>query len=127
METPPILPEPENPELRQWTVIMHLSALSGLVIPCFANVVAPLVIWLIKKPELPALEPAGKSVLNFQISWAIWLFASAIFGFGLSCFIIPLIVPLGFFIAWLVFTIIGSVKASNGETYVFPLTIAFLK
>jgi len=29
-------------------------------------------------------------------------------------------------IAWLVFVILGAIKASNGEAYKFPLTIKFL-
>ena len=32
----------------------------------------------------------------------------------------------GFIIAWVVFVILGAVKASNGETYQFPLTIKML-
>jgi len=74
MDTPPILPpapeppEPSDGELRQWTVITHVSPLIGLVVPVAGNIAAPLIIWLIKKPELPGLEPVGKTVLNFQIA-----------------------------------------------------------
>jgi uncharacterized Tic20 family protein len=133
METPPILPTenptpaPENPELRQWTLITHLSGLVGLAFPCFGNVLAPLVVWLIKKQELPGLEPIGKTVLNFQISWSIWLFASLFIAFAGSCFVIPILLPFGFGVAWLIFTIIGSIKASNGEPYAYPLTLRFLQ
>jgi uncharacterized Tic20 family protein len=41
-------------------------------------------------------------------------------GLGLLLFI-PLILVFGGF--WLVFTIIGSVKAVNGELYRYPVTI----
>jgi uncharacterized Tic20 family protein len=43
-----------------------------------------------------------------------------------SCLIVPLILPLVVGIAWLVYTIIGGVKTSNGETYEFPFTIKML-
>jgi uncharacterized Tic20 family protein len=43
-----------------------------------------------------------------------------------SCLIIPIILPFAVGIAWLVFTILGGVKTSNGENYEFPLTIKML-
>jgi len=70
--------------------------------------------------------PRGRNVLNYQISWTIWIFASFIVGFAFSCLVIPMVIPIAALIAWVVFTIIGAVKASNGETYKFPLTIKML-
>jgi uncharacterized Tic20 family protein len=65
-------------------------------------------------------------VLNFQISWTIWLFLSVGAAFAGSCLIFPIFFPFGLAIAWLVFVIIGTIKAGNGETYKFPLTIKML-
>ncbi len=133
MDTPPILPpSPEQPtpsdaELKQWTVIMHVSPLVGLVVPFAGNIVAPLIIWLIKKPDLPGLEPVGKTVLNFQISWSIWMAIASAVGVAAFCLIVPIILPIGFVIAWIIFTIMGSIKASNGEPYDYPLTIKILQ
>jgi len=133
MDTPPILPpapeppEPSDGELRQWTVITHVSPLIGLVVPVAGNIAAPLIIWLIKKPELPGLEPVGKTVLNFQISWSIWMLIASAIGFAASCLIVPLLLPLGVAVAWIIFTAMGSMKASNGEPYEYPLTIKILQ
>jgi uncharacterized Tic20 family protein len=57
--------------------------------------------------------------LNFQISVLIYAIISAILLLLLIGFI--LLPAVGIF--WLVFTIIGSVRASNGEDYRYPLTI----
>lgn len=133
MDTPPILPPtpeppaPSDAELKQWTVITHVCPLIGLVVPFAGNIVAPLIVWLIKKPELPGLEPVGKTVLNFQISWSIWMIIASAIGVAASCLIVPLLLPLGFVVAWIVFTIIGSIKASNGEPYEYPLTLKILQ
>jgi len=133
MDTPPVLPPAAEPpessdgELRQWTVITHVSPLIGLVIPVAGNIAAPLIIWLIKKPELPGLEPVGKTVLNFQISWSIWMLIASAIGFAASCLIVPLLLPLGVAVAWIIFTAMGSMKASNGEPYEYPLTIKILQ
>jgi len=125
--SPPPLPANENDtSARQWAVILHLSALAGLVIVGFGHVLGPLVIWLLKKNELPSLDEVGKNVLNFQISWSIWFLVSGVVAAIGSCLIVPLALPVGTFIAWLAFLINGAIKASNGVNVSFPLTIRFL-
>lgn len=116
---------PSSPEERQWKVILNLSALAGLVIP-FGNIIAPLVIWLLKKPEMPALDEEGKKVLNFQISYAIYMVAAFLIFAVTSCIVVTIVLPMAVGIAWLVFTIIGGIKVSNGEPYVFPMTLKLL-
>ena len=121
---PPQQPASGGVSDQQWIVFLHLSALAGVVIPSLGHILGPLIIWLVKKPESPAIDAAGRNVLNFQISWTIWIFLSFIVGLGGACLVVfPILIPAGFWIAWLVFVILGAVKASNGETYQFPLTI----
>ena len=91
----------------------------------FGHILAPLIIWLLKKSEMPSLDAAGKSVLNFQISWSLWFFISGVVAVVGSCLVVPLALPVGTFIAWLAFLINGAIKASNGVNYNFPLTIRF--
>ena len=133
MEQPPVIPPtpeapvpPEDPSLRQWIVGMHLSPLSGLLIP-FGNIIAPLIIWLIKKSEIPALDGVGKQVLNYQISWTIWMVVAGVVAAVGSCLVVPIFLPFALVVAWLILTILGSVKASNGIAYKYPLTIELLK
>ncbi len=122
---PPLPPNDDTAAARQWITVLHLSALAGLVIVGFGHILGPLIIWLLKKNEMQGLDAAGKSVLNFQISWSIWFFVSAVVGFVGSCLVVPLALPLGMFIAWLAFVINGAIKASNGVSFNFPLTIRF--
>jgi len=109
-------------EAKNWAVGAHLAALAGMFIP-FANVIGPLVIWLIKKDESPLVEREGKESLNFQISMSIYLCVA-----GLLSFIL-IGIPMLFVIAILdlVFTIIAAVKTSNGEPYHYPMTIRLIK
>jgi len=129
MDTPPEPPTPpaEPPssggsDERQWIVGLHLSALLLFVFPFFGNILAPLVIWLIKKDQMPAVDLAGRDVLNFQISWGIYMMLA---GFSIYVCVGAILLP-AVFVAWLVILIIGAVKASNGEAYTFPLTIKML-
>ena len=105
-----------------WEVLCHLSALAGYVIP-FGNIIGPLVVWLIKRAEIPAVDAHGKEAINFQISVAIYaIVCGLLFLVAIGFF---LLIALG--IAVLVLTIIAAIKASSGELYRYPLTIRFIK
>ena len=93
----------------------------------FGNILAPLIVWQVKKAELPGLDAVGKNVLNFQISYMIYGIVATVIGIVGSCIYVPIALPFIVAIAWLVFTILGGIKASNGEAYDFPATIKFLK
>ncbi len=103
-------------------MFLHLSLLAGWVVP-LAGLVAPLLIWQIKKADLPELDVHGKIVVNWIISYLIY-FVGAVF-LSLLLIGIPLLVGLG--IAGVVFPIIGGVKANNGEVWSYPLSIRILK
>ena len=101
---------------------MHLLGFAGFVFP-FGNIIAPLILWLVKRPESPLLDRTGKEVLNFQISSTIYAAAA-----GILCFVLIglLILPV-IFILWVVFMVIAAVKTGNGEDYRYPLTIRILQ
>ena len=119
----PMNVEPPAPgQSHTWEVLCHVAAVAGYVIP-FGNIIGPLVVWLLKRSEVPAVEAHGKEALNFQISVTIY---------AIVC-ILLIFVAIGFFlliglgIAALVLVIIASIKASSGELYRYPLTIRFIK
>jgi len=107
---------------RTWGMLCHLSALSGFVIP-FATIIAPLVIWLIKKDEMPFVDDQGKESLNFQITMFIGFIISLILVFVFIGFL--LMVALGIYD--LVMVIIAALKANEGIQYRYPYTLRFLK
>ena len=113
---------------RQWAIGIHLSALLGFAGPHLLNVVCPLIIWLIKKQDSPYLDSVGKRVLNFQISYSLYGFVAAtliglLWWLVIGLFLVPLYAIIA--VAWLIFTIIGAVKESNGEAYEYPYVIKF--
>jgi uncharacterized Tic20 family protein len=120
-------------EEKQWALFAHLSALLGAILTghmfawgCF---IGPLVIWLIKKDSMPFVNDQGKEALNFNITLAIIGLALLVLsiitlGIGLL-FAIPVGIIVG--IAWLVFTIIAAVKASEGVAYRYPFAIRLIK
>lgn len=104
-----------------WGMFIHLSQFCGYIIP-FAGIIAPIVLWQIKKKESNVLDQHGRIVLN-------WIITAVILGilFALLCFVfvgIPLLIALG--IVGIIFPIIGGIKANSGETWKYPCSIEFL-
>ena len=107
-------------ELKTWALILHLSLLAGLIIP-LGGLIVPIVVYLLKKDELPGLEPHWHIVINWIISALIY---------AVICFILMFVV-IGIFLFWalgllaLVFPIIGAIKANDGIAWPYPLSIQF--
>lgn len=110
-------------EIRNWNMFCHLAALAGFTGIPAANVIGPLIIWLMKKNELPSVDEHGKDSINFQISVLIYIIVSWILCFIFIGFILLPIVGIGALIC----VIIASIKASNGERFQYPATIRFIK
>ncbi|MGA0094664.1 MAG: DUF4870 domain-containing protein [Chthoniobacterales bacterium] len=129
--TPPPVPAPSNQPStvspgpstdNSLAVAMQLLGFAGFVFP-FGNILAPLILWLVKRSASPYLDRVGKDVLNFQISYSIYGVVS-----GLLClaFIGFLLLPV-LFVAWVVLMVVAAVKTSNGEDYKYPFTIRLLQ
>jgi uncharacterized protein len=110
-------------DARTWALICHLAGLAGFTGIPFANVIGPLVVWLIKKDQSWFVNDQGKEAVNFQISLTIYIIIAAILAFLLIG--IPLLFVLG--IGGLILIIIAAVKANEGVVYRYPLTIRFIK
>jgi uncharacterized Tic20 family protein len=125
-EQPTSAPQAElSKDVRMWAMFSHLAGLAGFIIPVIlSGIIAPLIIWQIKKDEHPFLDENGKEALNFQISIGIYEFVSVllIFVFCIGAVLLPAVA-----IFDLVLMIIAAVKANNGESYRYPLTIRFIK
>ena len=110
-------------EAHKWAAICHASALVGLLGNGVGFLLAPLIIWLMKRDEHPFIDEQGKEAVNFQITMFILAFVFAIL--VLIVIGIPLLIGLGLFMT--IMPIIAAVRASGGEHYRYPLTIRFIK
>jgi hypothetical protein len=130
MDTTPE-PPPEIPSVptvgtttkdeRLWAMICHLSGFVGHLIP-LANIVAPLVLWSLKKDEMPFVADQGKEAINFQISFSIYMAIAAVLCWVLIGFLIfPVL-----WVIWLIFMIIAAVKSNEGVAYRYPMTIRLI-
>ena len=104
----------------------HLSALAGLLGIPFGNVLGPLLIWQIKKNEIPSVEIHGRAAVNFQLTVLIAALAAFAVAFVLSFFCIgyllfPLVIAI--YIAGLVFAVIAGIKANEAKEYGYPYSL----
>lgn len=112
-------------DARMWAMFCHLAGVGGFlpILPVIGSVIAPLVIWQIKKDDFGFVDDQGKEAVNFQISVLLYAFVAALLcfacvGFGLLLVIYGLDV---------VFLVIAAIKANEGRRYRYPLTIRFIR
>ena len=114
-----------NRDACMWAMFCHLAGLGGFlpIAPVLGGIVAPLIIWQIKKDQFAFVDEQGKEAVNFQISILIYLLVAALLCFACIGFaLVPAV-----YIFDVVFLLIAGVKANNGEHYRYPLTIRFIK
>lgn len=121
-QSEPVIPPEGSTDSRGWAVAAHLT-------PWIVGFLGPLIIWLAKKDD-PFVEENARESLNFQLSLLLyylgvmvslilvvltplWVFVWLVLFFGLAIFT-------------LVTTIVGAIRASNGDVYRYPLCIRFV-
>ncbi|MEM1354633.1 MAG: DUF4870 domain-containing protein [Planctomycetota bacterium] len=126
-DPPPVPGEMAPQEHRVMGMLCHLLALSGLIGIPFGNILGPLVLWLIKKQDIPFVDDQGKESLNFQIT--IILAGIVLGAISLVPFVgcITILALIALVVVALVFTIIASVKANSGEYYRYPFALRLIK
>jgi uncharacterized Tic20 family protein len=113
---------PPSKEACTWAMLCHILGLGWVVIPAIGGVIGALIIWQIKKDQFLFADQHGKEALNFQISMLIYGVIAGLLCFVcIGGFLLPAVI-----IADVVFAIIAAIKASQGETYRYPLSIRFV-
>lgn len=115
MQTEPFSLTAPSRDERQWAMICHLSAML-MYVTVIGGFVAPFVIWLLKRDEMPFLADQGKETLNFQITILL----------ALACAGVLMLVLVGFPIFWglllfhFIVTLVAAVKVSEGVAFRYP-------
>ena len=120
-EPNPVTDVPTQDE-RTWGMLAHLTAFSGFLIP-LGNIIAPLVVWLVKRDQSQFVADQGKESLNFNISV---LLAGCLCA-ALVLVLIGILLGVALFFYWLAMTIVAGIKASEGIRYRYPFTLRLIK
>jgi len=111
--------------LRKDNTLLSITHLSQLLhyVTGFGGFIVPLIIWLTSRNTVEGMDEHGKSVLNLQFSMLLYIIISipAILLFGLGILSLIGVGILGF-----ILPIVNAVKAANGESPSYFLTIKFI-
>ena len=89
------------------------------------GLLAPLAVLLVKGGASPFVRRHATESLNFQINALFYTVALVLLLFVLVGFLLLPLVPV-YAIFYLIFVILGSVRASAGEDFRYPLTVRFI-
>ncbi|MEO8703525.1 MAG: DUF4870 domain-containing protein [Kofleriaceae bacterium] len=126
---PSVAPKRSNTQL---AVFCHVLAFAGYIVP-FGHIIGPLVLWLVKRQDDPAVDEHGKEAVNWQIAVTIYSIAMVIVMFILAAVIGGAGIALGFLgifaavVLDIVSIIRGALAASRGESFRYPLSIRFIR
>lgn len=112
---------------RLWAIAAHLSAVAAWVLSAgWLTFVGPLVVYLLQKDKSRFVRNASAGAFNFAVSMAVvsivgWILTITLIGAIVG---IPLILAGG--LGALILGIVGAVKASKNEAYVYPMQLTIL-
>ncbi|GGF06518.1 MULTISPECIES: DUF4870 domain-containing protein [Pseudoalteromonas] len=109
-------------EQRTWAMFCHLSALAGLLFP-FGSVIGPLIVWLVKKEEMPLVAEHGRKSLNFQLTMMIaYIVCFMLMFVVVGVILLPLVALFS-----LIMVVVSAIKANDGKEVNYPMAIEFIK
>lgn len=107
--------------------LLHFAALAGCIFP-LGNILAPLFLWLFKKQTSDIWNNHAQKVINFQISWFLYLIVALVLYFTIEqlafiVFLFPAIACINI----IFFPLYSGILVIKGKQPFYPLTINFLK
>ena len=102
-------------------ILCHVSLFLGV------GFLLPLVVFLVKRDDSPFVAFHAKEVLNFHLSILLYSVCTIPFFLVFFCLFFPFGIALygALFLLAFVCAIIGAIRASEGNYYLYPLTIRF--
>jgi len=105
--------QPErSQDARNMAMLCHILGILGFI--------APLIIWLTERDRHRFVDEHGRDAMNYQISFMLYLIALCITIIG--SFLVPVLM-----IVHVVLSIMGALKAYQGQPWHYPIALKFLK
>lgn len=108
--------ESQESNNRKWLGLFHLSGIFILIIP-------PILVWVLKKDDVPEFKNHAKDIFNFQLSMLIYLFCGSLL--VLLVIGLPIVIFLAMYSTIII--VINTIKAVQGTPYKYPLSIELIK
>lgn len=105
----------------QLLVLTHLSQLLTFITG-FGGLIVPLIIWATQKENVYNMDQQGKNIVNFQLSMIVY----SIICIPLVFVIVGIFGLLALCLLSFIFPIMNAIRASNGESPKYPLSLNFI-
>lgn len=103
-----------------------MAPLALLVKIPVANVLGPLIVWLIRKNSSASTDQHGRAVLNFQLAMTLYFVVLFLLG-KVDALATPVALLLRLWAYLNIFFILrGAYESAQGRLYAYPLSIRFL-
>ena len=123
MENVPLMaPVAPNSEERTFAMAAHLAAFAGHLFP-FAHIIAPIVVWMMKRDASAFVNDQGKESVNAQITLTIYMVICIPFCFLLIGFLMLFVV----WLAGVILVIMAAMAAYEGRAYRYPMILRLVK
>ncbi len=104
---------------RGWASACHAFGFFMIPLPVIGNVLAPLLVWLLKRSASPFVDVHGRQAVNFQLTLSLCI--SIIGGLGLMFIYSPFgwfLLAAAFFVAaaGVGLSLVAAIQASRGAT-----------
>lgn len=121
--------DPPATEARRWAMFCHLGGLAWVIPFPLTNIIVPVVIWISKREIDRYVDDQGKEAINFQITMTIYWLVAAVGVYLLKQVLIGYLffwLPLLIMIAQLGGSVVGAIRAHDGEKFRYPFILRFL-
>lgn len=114
---------------RSWMILAHLSAPIAFIVSAGSlSFLGPLLIWIFRKDDSPAVRQAAAGAFNFNLSfWILYLLGWMV---GILTLTLGFLVVIPFWIVIFVVAVFvhikGALRAARGETYDYPFQLPVL-
>lgn len=120
MEDMPLQQVPK--EERQWAAFTHLAGLFVLILPPLGGILGPMILWILKKDDMPFVREQGREAINFQITMLLAVLVSgALILVLIGMVLLPVVIVIDF-----VLILAATLSASEGRAYRYPLTLRLI-
>ncbi len=119
-----------------YLTILNGSALSFLLFPIL-GILVPLVMWISKRKQIHKVDEVGKEVINFQITWCLFIFLiyvwfpiSLIFKISIPLRLNPLMIVVfigSLYLLNIVLVLLNTIRVNKKKTPRYFFRIPFLR
>lgn len=125
--TTPILSSTSNEKSPRQLSMLHFAALAGCIIP-FGQILAPLFLWLLKKNATEIWNYQAQKLINFQISWLLYLFVALVLYFTIEQLVfLVFLMPVMVIVSIILLPVYSGMRVIKNKQPFYPFSLTFLK